>query len=296
MNNSDIIEKLYKTCATEKGFLAIVKMDNLILFKDVYESDVIERFQKECIHIIDSATGVNDIKACLGTDEFVIFYKNMQDKQEMHNIQSYIKNKISELAYKYASDEKDVSVDISVGAVMVPEQGTNYEDLFDKADRALGNSKENNVVFYDFSDVRPDTEDGAMWVEESYYKTVHKFLNNYIQTYKNPACELTITLSLLDDTLPMKEYDRLLDTMGGAVKLSLRKSDVMTRRGDKIFILLPEMTQQHTISVVNRIKNRLYSMGIEEKIKINVDSQMIGPERMKAYLDEMVNKLNNQAQ
>lgn len=280
MDNSRIIEKLYKACATEKGLLAIVKMDNLIMFKDVYGADVIDRFQEECLEIIDSSTGVSDIKGCLGTDEFVIFFKGMQDKQEMKNVHSYIEKKVSELAVEYASDEKDISVDISVGAVMVPEQGTNYEDLFDKADRALDNSAEgSNVVFYDFSDVSPESEDGAMWLDESHYSTVHKFLENYIETYKNPACELTVTLSSMDEELPMKEYDRLLQLMGGAVKMALRKSDVMTRKGNKLYILLPEMTQHHTISVVNRIKNRLFTMGLEDTINVSIDSQMIGPER-----------------
>ena len=280
MNNSQIIERLYEACATEKGLLAIVKMDNLIMFKDAYGTDAMERFQKECLEIIDSSTGVNDIKGCLGTDEFVIFYKDMHDKTEIQNIRSYLEEKVSELAVEYASDTIDASVDISVGAVMVPEQGTNYEDLFDKADRALDNSNvNNNVVFYDFSDVKPDSKDGAMWVDNTQYNTVHKFLDNYIQTYKNPACELMISLKAKDDSLPGKEYDRLLDIMGGAVKMALRKSDVMTRKGSMLYILLPEMTQQHTISVVNRIKNRLYSMDIEDTISISIDSQMIGPER-----------------
>ncbi|SEQ73785.1 diguanylate cyclase (GGDEF) domain-containing protein [Lachnospiraceae bacterium NE2001] len=280
MNNSRIIERLSNACATEKGLLAIVKMDNLIMFKDVYGKDVIQRFQEECESIIDSSTESSDIKGCLGTDEFVIFYKNMHDKQEMKDVCSYIEKRMHELAAEYASDEKDVSVDISVGAVMVPEQGTNYEDLFDKADKALDNSTDkNNVVFYDFSDVKADSDDGAMWLSAEEYNTVHRFLENYIHTYKNPACELVISFSELDEDLSQMEFDRILESMSGAVKMTLRKSDVMMKRGDKLFLLLPEITQQHTISVVNRLKNRLYSLGLDDTVGMHIDSHMIGPER-----------------
>ena len=236
MGNVDVIERLSVACATETGFLTIVKV------KDLDDKD-------KCIRIIDSSTEVCDIKGCIGNDEFVIFFKDIETKEGIEDIYAYLSERMN----------------ISMGAVMVPANGNDYEELFDKADQALEESKEKKkIIFYDFAASAKSLK-GAMNVDYDHYKTLREYINNYC----DPASE----------TVDYDDFEIAYRKAEDVVLKALRKSDVMTVTGNKIRVLLSEITMQNTIVVINRIKGRLRIKKLDDAVSINVTSQMLGPER-----------------
>ena len=250
MSKTDVIERLSEACATETGFLTIVKVE------DIDDKD-------KCIRIIDCLTEKCDVKGCIGNDEFIIFFKDVETKEDIEEIFNYISEHAA----------------ISMGAVMVPANGNDYAELFDKADQALEESKEKeSIIFYDY-DFASKNLKGAMNVDYDRYKTLREFLNNYCDTYQSVACELTLSFEPAGESVDYDDFENAYRKAEEVVLRALRKSDVMTVTGNKIRVLLPEITMQNTIVVINRIKGRLRIKRLDDAVAINVTSQMLGPER-----------------
>ncbi len=302
MSDSKIIELLKEACAVERGVLTIIRLDNYELLRDIYGESVGKQIREECRRIIDSFSEAEDIKACLGSEEFVVFYNNVKSRIELTEIYFHLVKAINEIIAEAAEQEYSVYTGVSMGAVMVPEQGNDYEMLFAKADRALDYVKETggkNVAFYDFCDIddmdvkemsidelssaassMPDENEsdcGAMWVEESEYRTIHNFLDKFNDTYNSFACEIDITFNF-DKDMDNKVFDEIMMVCGGKVNHTLRKSDIMTRSGYTLHLLLPEMTHQYMPGVLSRIKSGLKSVHYGDAVNIAIDSKIIGSE------------------
>lgn len=283
MSESKVIESLKKACKEESGILTIVRIDNyeeLSHKRDVAGDVLTRQLREECISIIDAATDVDYIKASLGENEFVLFVYDIKNKKDLAEIYFKVVKKINESISDRISDDMSACVEISVGAAIVPEQGDDYLELFSKADRALeyaSSSGGHTIAFYDQDN---DSErGGAMWLDESEYLVVYEYMNKYIKTYKRPACEMGITFSLHDEDMDIDIYTEILCQYVEAVRHTLRESDSMTLIGNRIYMLLPEMSGQFVPGVLNRIKNKIQAVGYSDIMDISISSMMIGTEK-----------------
>jgi len=99
-------------------------------------------------HCIKKAFRKSDIVGRIGGDEFLVLFKNVTGKAP---IQKKAENLIKLLQRKYTSNQITYEVSASIGIVLSPLYGTNFNDLFRKADHALYHVKENgknNFYFY----------------------------------------------------------------------------------------------------------------------------------------------------
>ncbi len=80
----------------------------------------------------------SDVVGRIGGDEFIVFVKNTRDLRVIES-----KAKAISKAFKnnYSGENKDYKVSGSIGISMYPKDGTNYEDLYKAADKALYQSK-----------------------------------------------------------------------------------------------------------------------------------------------------------
>ena len=273
MSGAGIIETLKQACANESGLLTIVNMDHFILFNDIYGAEMGDKLIEECVKIIDSVTEGDDIKARLGGDEFLIFCRGLKDKKELAEIHAYIDNKINESLAGIVGEDNNVSMGISMGAVLVPEQGTEYEKLFQKASKALEYVKQaggRSIAFYELNDeeyksindlerISDSMEErgsdrGAMWLNHEDFSIVYRFLRRYIETYENLACKMLITFTPIRDDMSQEEFNKIFQGFGSMINALLRKSDIMMQsRTNQYFILLPEMTDRYIEKVRERI-------------------------------------------
>ena len=289
MSESAIIEKLKTACAIERGVLTIIRLDNYEIIRDTCGEEMGDVIRDECIRIIDSFTESGDTKAFLGNDEFVVFYNNIKTKIELAEIYFHIVKGINDLIADVSEYEVPVNMGVSMGAVMVPEHGNDYEELFAKAARVLEyvrNLGGHNIGFYDpeieNSDKEKKKEDplteGAMWLDEKEFRAVRQFLSNYNSTYKSFACEIDITFSFTNEEMDMRTRSEIIQNCGVAVNHALRKSDAMTVSGHTLHLLLPEMNHQYMPRVLNRIRSRLEEMEYGNTVNIVVDSKITGTE------------------
>ena len=303
MSDLSVLKNLYKACAAENGLLAIINLDNITSFYEAYGEELADRLHLEFTRIIDDVMREDDIKASLGNDEIIVFCKNLNDKAELEEVYSYVNSAIDEFIAEELSEERlsdligedsPISMEISVGAVRVPEQGTDYTDLFTKADRALyiakNSGRKHEIVYYSeaFDDedttvvesvekvvVEAKPARGAVWTDQSKYKMIYDYLTRYISTYNNSACEMIISIKPAADSMAYDEYEQLLTDSGNVIAGLFRNSDIIMRNGNAFHILLAEMETKNIIILVDRLKKGLQNAGLYMKEKIILDSKML---------------------
>ena len=284
MNNTMIIGRLNKACATEKGMLTILKLNDIASFRDCYGDELADRLKQNCVFIINRLLEQDDIKAFLGDDEFILFCKDMEDKKELLDLYKCLDSEINNLVVELLSEDSmadlidedsPISMGVSMGAARVPDQGNTYEELFRKAYKALeyaANEGRHEVVFYEDINVK----ESAMWLDTEEYTIISNYLRKYIQTYDNPACEMMITLTPSEEEMSSDVFDKVIMESGTIIAGVLRKSDAITLMDNTFYLLLPEMNEQNIMVIVERIKRKFISTGLYDLEKIVIDSQMIG--------------------
>ncbi len=292
-----IIQQLQEACRTEEGVLMLVNLDSFELFNDVYGYDMGDEMLDRCAEIIDQNVGEDDIKARVGGDEFIIFCKGI-DKGTFARMAAEINKQIAEASKILIGPDMKIPLGASIGGVFIPEQGKDYEDLFDKASMALEYIKQqgnHGCAYYN----KPDDEEGesidgletiskgldegpiykgALWLEYDYFSIIYKYLRRYIQTYKGVASKLLITIRPTVD-MNVEDFNDITKEFGKITNYTLRKSDIMMQsRNNQFFILLPEMTDRYIEKVRDRIMEKWEKTGYDEVTDVRFEAEMIVPQ------------------
>ena len=88
-----------------------------------------------------------DVICRLGGDEFIIFIQ----KIPLEALDKIVRSFLRKLVLTYSSEGKEVTVSASVGAALAPVHGTDFSQLYEKADSALyqvKNSSKNDYMLY----------------------------------------------------------------------------------------------------------------------------------------------------
>ena len=292
MYKESIIDRLTNACKSYKGTLMLVNIDNFQLFNEVYGRELGDRFLEKCAGIIDTITHTDVIKGRLGGDEFVLFCKGLSNKDEIASMLHRINNGFNQAAKNLLGEDSNVSVGVSIGAVAVPDFGTDYTDLFHKADMALEyvkQTEEHGCAFYSEEDkgakeleaITKGLEEkqegrGALWLGYGNFSIVYRFLKRYIKTYNGTAFKVLVTLNVDESVTDKAEYDRIVKNFGMIVNQVLRKSDLMMQsRSNQFFLLLPELQETYLKKVYSRIENRWNKTGMADITEITYKAEPI---------------------
>ena len=264
MSEGGVIEQLRKACAEEKGMLMLINLDNFNFFNDVYGREMGDHLINRIAGIINSVTAGEDIKGRLGGDEFVVFCRGLESRDELREMLGYINKKIDSTMEELLGVSEKISMGVSIGAVVVPEQGTDYESLFSKADYALDRIKQtgnHGCAFYtDESNKKYKSEmgnlsrnmdesgdqRGALWLDYDYFSIVYRYIRRHIETYNDTALKMLVTI--VPKNVNMNEYDfyQTVKKGGQIINSSLRRSDIMMQsRQNQFFLILPEFPQTY---------------------------------------------------
>ncbi|MDD6812437.1 MAG: diguanylate cyclase [Lachnospiraceae bacterium] len=125
--------------------LMIIDLDN---FKEV--NDTLGHAQGDKV-LIDTANALSeifkggDVVGRIGGDEFVVFMRNINSISNADILASKIVNKVD---FHLPTEEKEIHVTCSIGIAIFPYHGSNYEELFNKADKAVYTAKANGKNGY----------------------------------------------------------------------------------------------------------------------------------------------------
>lgn len=120
--------------------LVILDIDHFKRFNDTYGHDRGDVILKVLCKTIQKAFRKTDVVGRFGGDEFIVFVKDIPDPQ-------WLRQKFQGLT---SFDAGDCHCTCSVGIAVFPQDGSDYDTLFKKADRALYQAKasKEELVFY----------------------------------------------------------------------------------------------------------------------------------------------------
>lgn len=288
-------------CEKETGVLMIIDLDSFKPVNDIYGHASGDKLLTSFAELIRGNIKANDVAGRIGGDEFILFLRGVRDEKEIASLTDRINKGLLTTTYNILGRDMVIPIGLSAGAVFVPRDGKEYDDLFRKADKALylvkQNGKHGYAVYNRFGNSQKtdkndndmkhlsmifeerSTSDGALWLGTEAFSNVYKFLIRYIQSYHGVAYKILFTLLPTVGGISDEHIAELARAFGDMLSKSLRKSDIMMQsKPNQFFLLLPDLDEDHVQDVVQRITEQWKTSNFADKASIICESEIILPE------------------
>ena len=268
------------------GALFMIDMDNFKAINDNYGHIAGDKVLKMFADTLRDLAGEEDVLCRIGGDEFVVFVKDMNSKTELSNHASDI---ISDLCKKIEDCGFDTNSSVSIGIAQTPEDGTEFNKLYNSADKALYYVKQNGKNSYHFfSDKlqsenkrgartvdlkylqeimsRADSGTGAYLLDFDSFHHVYNFIRRFVERSGRNVQTLLFTVSDKGNSpADTSETELALELLEKAIRTSLRRSDISTRYSSKqLIVILMDADSDNGKKVAERILGsfrKLYTGG-----------------------------------
>lgn len=174
-NKKAITEYAEKALKKEKNHnrvtLVILDVDHFKAVNDTYGHLYGDKVLSRVGYKLKEIVGENGVVGRIGGDEFMIVLDSINDDQILRGMLRAIRTQIK---WEFAGDFEDFMITCSIGASFAPNNGTEFEDLFKKADYCLYIAKEKGRDRYVF--FRDELHRQSY--EESVNKSVHNVGSN----------------------------------------------------------------------------------------------------------------------
>ncbi|MCR5405538.1 MAG: response regulator [Lachnospiraceae bacterium] len=276
LNKAATNERMNELCLRSKGCLCIIDLDSFKLVNDIYGHDTGDQVLEAFAGIIRDNVKGNGTFGRIGGDEFLIFCEGLTDEEELADYTGTINEKMLEEAKRIMGEQMGIPLGASIGAVMVPEMGDEFAELFKLADRTLylvKNGGKHGYMLYspenfiDELDVPKDMDlktlshileernvpQSAMWMGKEAFGNIYRYMIRYMDRYQGTAYKLLFTAHITKQ-LNLAEKTEVLERVRSLLQDSLRNSDIMMQIGENhFFLLLPEINEYNVERVINRI-------------------------------------------
>ncbi|MCH5286174.1 MAG: diguanylate cyclase [Christensenellaceae bacterium] len=277
----DTVNELLERSAT--GALMMIDIDNFKSINDSYGHDTGDKVLIMLADTLRDQAAEEDVLCRLGGDEFVVFMKNASSKAY---VRSRAAGLIAELHDRMETFGFEVDTSISIGIAQAPEDGTEFNKLYNCADKALYHVKRNGKnSFHFFSDrLEDESERGSETVDLKYlqelmrrtdggkgaylldiesFKHVYNFIQRYVDCSNRDVSALLFTLSESGNTKAMEALEKTICT-------SMRRSDVATRYSSKQLIaLLVDAGNESSAMAAQRIIEGFYKLYTDRTVQID---------------------------
>ena len=243
MNKRTIEETLSQICRESCGAMMIIDLDSFKLVNDLHGHSMGDQILIEFAKIIRNNIDSKDLAGRLGGDEFIAFCHDLLDEKIVAEKSRAINDQIFQTAKRLMGSDMNIPLGASIGCVLVPLDGSDFVELFKKADKALYSVKQHGKHGFKFFTQDLSTkeiEDSLLTIElilsernqdESAslisfddFQTIYR----HLKRKNSPSCILLLTLS---DPSESNELLELLKSMLG-------QSDSIVQSGQNQFIVL----------------------------------------------------------
>lgn len=298
------------------GAFLLIDMDRFKYINDTYGHMMGDAILVEFGKTLIDFSRKSDFIGRIGGDEFVLFLKGITDNQ-------FARRKAEELAKGIEENVncfKEEKISISIGISMMPQDGRDFNSLYNKADNALYYVKQNGrngIRFYQDSSERyikslhgqelsfeqilnlleeQELEDGAFLIEFAGFKKIFQFVSRCAVREQTNAQLVCFYMKSEDDSLlEIPELQRGMKVLCRAVKHLLRKGDVATRFGNsKLLVFLPYCDSEYVTQIAERICLDFHTSNTVQNMVVSYEIKHIEPKRMGYELDaeeEMTERL-----
>ena len=274
-------------CGQSAGTLMMVDLDSFKLVNDLYGHAMGDRVLIRFSEILRAVIRGSDIAGRMGGDEFFIFCQDIRAKTRQIN------EMLVASAKEMMGADMAIPLGASVGAVVTPDEGTSFPDLYKKADKALYKVKQQGKHGYAFfhgetAQAEPEKEvsatidhiraileernrqKGAYELGFENFRSVYRFL---IRTIENYHRRVELVLLTVQGAGGFATLDAAAERFGEALGMSLRRSDVYARNvGGQYILLLSETGGENEEIIRNRILDNWKRVGGEDRPEVSWES------------------------
>ena len=246
-----------------EGVFIMLDIDNFKRINDTFGHIAGDSLLTSFSNILQNRIGPRDVCSRIGGDEFLVFLKGDYTPNEVKEYcQELLEISADELKEQL---DKKTNVSVSVGVSMSPYDGSDFDTLYSKADKALyfvkQNGKNSFHLFKERGNVikdNPDaintkadmdrlermisernTEEGAFKVEYEGFKHIYQFVSRSVGRTEQSVYMLLLTINhgefmkLSNDVLQgcMEELER-------AIVVTIRQGDVTTRYSSFQYVVM----------------------------------------------------------
>lgn len=276
----------------KKGALFMLDMDNFKAVNDNYGHIAGDETLKVFAGTLKKFAGEGDILCRIGGDEFMIFVKGVTEKSELSSRAADI---ISDFQKKFAALSFEIECSVSIGIAQTPEDGLEFNKLYNSADKALYYVKQNGKnAYHFFSDKlqkeksragkivdlkyinslmsRADDGQGAYFLDIDSFHHVYNFICRFVKRNEKDVQTVLFTVNADNREIDVTEMELILETLEKAIYTSLRRSDVSTRYSSKqIVVILMDTDEVNGSMVADRILDCFYKMYSHQEVQIDYD-------------------------
>lgn len=277
LNKAFVTKALTELCPKKIGTLMMVDLDSFKLVNDLYGHDMGDKVLIRFAEILRSVTRSSDIVGRMGGDEFIVFCRDIRDEALIAEKSRVINDSIFASAKEFMGEDMNIPLGASIGAVAVPDEGTDFTGLYKKADKALYSVKQNGKHGYALFHERASTaaaaeespagslaaarkileernrQKGAYELGFESFRTLYRFIVRSMENYYDAEFVL---FSFDGDA-----KQEAMDLFGEQLHQMLRRSDVFTKSGRQYMVLLPQPGPDHGQAIVERILSSWHSAG-----------------------------------
>ncbi len=259
LNKASSEEELTKVCKNSIGALMMIDLDSFKHVNDIYGHAMGDKILISFADILRSAVRPSDLLGRMGGDEFIAFCHDAHEETIIAQKAKYINERIIESAKKLMGEDMNIPLGASIGCAFVPMSGTDFPELYQKADKALYVVKQNGKHGYNvFSDEEKkdddntiaianlaqiemilserNVDDGAFVLPFESFRTLYRFLKRTRGIYGKTTCLLIFSLKRHKEG-EIKISD-VAEQFQNTLRTTFRKGDVVTKSGSSQFFVL----------------------------------------------------------
>ncbi len=307
LNKMSGINEFKSLCASKRGALLMLDLDSFKLVNDIYGHDMGDKVLIMFSTLLSEMVPAGTVCARMGGDEFEAFMTDTTDERIISSLAENLNVRMVEEAKKLMGDNMDIPLGTSIGAILVPKYGREYEDLTKLADKALYKVKKRGKHGYAMysPDIFDDEDDGgeagietvtkileersipntALQLDKDSFAYVYKYIMRYISRNRGTACKVMFTLTPGQE-IEEEAFLSLCDEFGEHIGESLRKSDLyMRNRSNRFFVLLSDIREDFTDKVVTDLIKK-WSERHADSVKITYEKEFVGQGEKRARSSE----------
>jgi diguanylate cyclase (GGDEF)-like protein len=291
LNKAKGTDKISKLCLRKNGALMILDLDSFKLVNDLYGHEKGDKILKAFSEIIRKNSRETDTLSRIGGDEFMGFYDDLIDERAVRSLTKRLNSQLQEAAVEILGENHGIPLGISIGVVIVPEYGRNYEELFSLADSALYKVKLNGKHGYaiygaeETEELSAESEEkrlerlvkvieerneksGALCLGKDHFSVVYKYVMRFYRRYGGGAAIVLFELETQKDDghIVMEAVEKFSSILEDA----LRMSDIMVQSGTQSFmVVLTECSREDTDKVMARVAGLFEETEYGKDVKVN---------------------------
>lgn len=275
LNKASVEAEISRLCRTAQGALLMIDLDNFKLINDIYGHAMGDKILICFAEILRAVVRPVDVVGRLGGDEFIAFCQNVYDEVVIEKKSRFINKYLVDAAKELMGEDMNIPLGASIGCVVVPDEGIEFSELSEKADKALYAVKQNGkhgFIFYtDLSqeegkdDSQPTNlanaikilsersrKRGAFMLPFEQFRVVYQFLSRLNMNYHNEISMLLFSIKEKNEA--SDSLEKGIEGFSDILLNSLRQSDIVTQNGkNQCIVILPQTSSSNINPVTERV-------------------------------------------